>query len=106
MTMTPLTPLTKGLAILFGFPVVLSIGFFTYFFTTGEARMKVVCAEVLPGMNYAQLKDFAVDKRLSAPYKEDAPVVILADSRSYGRHACKVELEAGVVKRATYVFAD
>lgn len=101
-----MTPLRKGLVILFGFPVILSAGFFTYFLTTGEDRMKAVCAEVTPDMSYAQLKDFALDKKLTAPYKEDAPVVILADSRSYGRHACKVELDAGVVKRATYVFAD
>jgi hypothetical protein len=101
-----MTPLGKGLVILFGFPVVLSAGFFTYFLTTGEDRMKSVCAEVTPGMNYAELKEFALDKRLKVPAKEDAAVVFLADSRSYGRHSCKVELDAGVVKRAAYAFAD
>ena len=101
-----MTPLGQGLAILFGFPIVLAAGFFTYFLTTGEDRMKAVCVQVTPGMRYTELKEFALDQKLRAPFKDDAAVVILADSRSYGRHACKVELEAGVVKRATYMFAD
>ena len=104
-----MSPLTKGLGILFGMPVVLTAVFFTYFITTGEERMKAICAEVTPGMSYAQLKEFALDKRLRVPNREpgqESGVVFLADSRSYGRHACRVELEAGLVKLAAYSFVD
>lgn len=100
-----MTPLTKGLGILFGFPVVLSIGFFTYFTVTAEDRMTQLCRQVVPGMTAAQLKKFAQENRLTGP-NQDAGVTVLGDTRSYGRHACKVTLEAGVVKQSEYSLAD
>jgi hypothetical protein len=100
-----MTPLVKGLGILFGFPVVLSIGFFAYFTATGEDRMTRLCQQVVPGMTAAQLKEFAQENRLTGPNK-DAGVTVLGDTRSYGRHACMVTLEAGVVKLSKYTFSD
>lgn len=100
-----MTPLTKGLGILFGFPVVLSIGFFTYFNATAEDRMTQLCRQVVPGMTTAQLKDFAQENRLTGPNR-DAEVTVLGDTRSYGRHACRVTLDAGVVQASGYTLSD
>lgn len=100
-----MSPLKKGLGILFGLPILLSIVFFYYFLSTGEERIKAVCAQITPGMTSARLKDFSRENRLNAPGKESG-VVFLAESRSFGRHACKIELDAGVVSSSDYSFTD
>jgi hypothetical protein len=100
-----MSPLTKGLAALFGLPIVLAVIFFSYFNLTGEDRMRAVCKEVKPGMTKAQMNQFVLDKRLNGAV-EDRGASVLGDSRSYGRHACKVTMEAGAVKAAEYSLAD
>ncbi len=100
-----MSPLTKGLGLLFGFPIVLAVVFFTYFNATGEDRMRAVCSQVTPGMTRAQLDQFALDKKLKGSGK-DAGVSFLSEPRSYGRHTCKVTMAAGLVKAAEYNFAD
>ena len=100
-----MSPLAKGLAALFGLPIVLAVIFFSYFNLTGEDRMRAVCKEVKPGMTQAQLNQFVLDNRLNGS-AGDRGVSFLGDSRSYGRHTCKVTMEAGTVKAAQYSFAD
>lgn len=100
-----MTPLAKGLGVLFGLPVVLTVIFFTYFNATGEDRMKHVCGEVKVGMSKVQLGKFIDDYSLNGT-AVDAGVVVLNSPKSYGRHTCKVSMEAGAVKSAAYQFAD
>lgn len=100
-----MSPLTKGLGALFGLPIVLAIIFFSYFNFTGEDRMRAICRQVKPGMTWAQLNQFVLDNRLNGS-GADKGVSFLGDSRSYGRHTCKVTMEAGAVKAAEYNFAD
>lgn len=100
-----MTPLAKGLGVLFGLPVVLTVVFFTYFNVTGEGRMKHVCGEVKAGMTKAQLARFIDDYSLNGS-AIDAGTVVLASPKSYGRHTCKVTMEAGAVTGAAYQFAD
>ena len=100
-----MSPLAKGLGALFGLPIVLAIIFFSYFNLTGEDRMRAVCKEVKPGMTQAQLNRFVQDNRLDAAGADNGASV-LGDARSYGRHTCKVTMEAGAVKAAQYSFAD
>jgi hypothetical protein len=100
-----MSPLHKGLAALFGLPIVLAVIFFSYFNLTGEDRMRAVCKEVKAGMTAAQLKQFVQDKRLNGPV-EDRGVSFFGDPRSYGRHSCKVTMEAGAVKAAEYSLSD
>jgi hypothetical protein len=100
-----MSPLTKGLGALFGLPIILAIIFFSYFNLTGEDRMRAVCREVKPGMTQAQLNQFMLDRRLNAS-GADKGASVLGDSRSYGRHSCKVTMEAGTVKAAEYILAD
>ena len=100
-----MSPLAKGLGALFGLPIILAIIFFTYFKLTGEDRMRAICSQVKPGMTGAQLNQFVLDNRLNG-FGADKGVSFLGDPRSYGRHECKVTMEAGAVKAAEYNFAD
>ncbi len=100
-----MTPLAKGLGLLFGAPVVLAAVFVTYFNLTGEDRMRSVCKQVAPGMSAAKLRGFVDEWQFSATVPESG-VVLLAEARSYGRHACKVTLAAGAVASAEYLYAD
>ena len=100
-----MSPLAKGLGALFGLPIVLAIIFFSYFELTGEDRMRAVCSQIKPGMTGVQLKQFVLDNRLNGS-GADTGVSFLGESRSYGRHACKVTMAAGAVKAAEYNFAD
>ncbi len=99
-----MSPLGKGLVLLFGIPVVMGVGFFYYFSATGEERMRAVCSEVAPGMTIAQLVSFARERNFRLPSNEG--VTFLAESRSYGRHSCRIVLQAGVVQSAAYSYAD
>lgn len=100
-----MSPLTKGLILLFGIPVILTVGFFYYFHATGEERMRSLCDQVKTGMTYRQLRVFAEENNLRSPIKESG-TSFLGESRSYGRHSCRVELENGAVKSAGYRFSD
>jgi hypothetical protein len=100
-----MTPLAKGLVLLFGVPVVLGIGFFYYFSATGEERMRNLCVQVKPGISLDQLKAFAQENNIRTSVNQEG-TSFLGDARSYGRHTCKVVVEAGIVKSADYSFAD
>ncbi len=100
-----MSPLTKGLSLLFGMPAILAISFVTYFSATGEKRMRAVCSQVQPGTTHAQLKQFAAENRLGVP-AENTSHIMLEDARSYGRHACQVSLSAAVVQHAEYKLVD
>lgn len=82
-------------------------GYFYYSLTTGKERMTEVCSQMNPGMPVEQLIRMAKKHNLgpSMP-KPDTKLAYLAERRSFGRHACRVELENGVVKNATYNYAD
>jgi hypothetical protein len=100
-----MTPLAKGLGLLFGAPVVLAVIFVTYFNATGEDRMKSVCKQVTPGMSAAKLRDFIDEWKFNGTVPESG-TVLLAEPKSYGRHGCTVTLASGAVTSAVYAFAD
>lgn len=100
-----MTALRKGLLLLFGMPVVLAVIFVTYFNSTGEDRMRNVCSKVKVGMSKAQVNDLMTEWRLDGKLV-DSGVAVLGETRSYGRHTCKVTLANGVVSAAAYQFAD
>jgi len=100
-----MSPLAKGLVLLFGVPVVLGGIFFTYFSATGEERMRGVCQQIPSGMRFSELTTLAQNYNFAAPL-EQSGVYLLHDARSYGRHTCKIVLEQGTVQSATYNFAD
>jgi hypothetical protein len=83
------------------------LGYFAYSLSTGKDRMTAVCNQIKPGMAVDQVVKLAEEFDL-APRKlsVETKLADLAEIRSMGRHACKVELEAGVVKASTYHYAD
>ena len=100
-----MTPLAKGLGLLIGAPIVLTVIFVTYFNATGEDRMRSVCKQVTPGMTVAKLNGFIGEWKLSGTVPESG-VAVLGEPKSYGRHTCKVTMSAGAVAAADYHFAD
>ena len=99
-----MSPMVKGLGLLFGFPVMLAVIFFYYFMSTGEERMRAVCEKVTPGMSHANVVAVSHENNLSVPAK-DASVALLEELRSFGRHRCQVTFENGTVKSAEYHLA-
>jgi hypothetical protein len=85
--------------------VVMSIASAVYFNATGESRMKHFCDQVTPGMTHEQVREFALDNKLSPPRPGDG-VSMLADPRSYGRHTCQVTVSGGVVTAVAQALAD
>ncbi|MDD2740650.1 MAG: hypothetical protein PHV02_00115 [Rhodocyclaceae bacterium] len=90
-----------------GIGILLYVGYFYYSLATGGDRMTEVCRQMKPGMPVDQLIALASEHGLgpSMP-KPDTKLTYFAELRSFGRHACRVELENGVVKSATYNYAD
>lgn len=102
-----LLALRRWAARFLGAAFVLYIAYFTYSLATGKERMTDICLRISPGMTIDQLLKLAEENGLG-PRKLNAETKLayLAESRSFGRHACKVELDAGVVKNASYNYAD
>ena len=100
-----MSPIAKGLGLLVGMPLLLAIVFFYYFMSTGEERMRTSCSQIKRGMTLAELKEFALDHNLSPPSKESG-ITALGELRSFGRHTCKISLDAGIVTDSEYSYAD
>lgn len=97
--------MVKGFGFVFGVPLLFGIAYFYFALSTGEKRMTAVCDKIKPGTTLAQLKELAEEHGLVVP-RADSGVAYLAESRTYGRFACRVTLDAGIVKRSEYHFAD
>jgi len=97
--------MVKGLGLVFGVPLLFGIAYYSYAMATGEKRMKEVCGQIKPGVTVAQLKEFAEVYGITPPYQETG-VTFMDESRTYGRFACKVVLEAGAVKSSEFASAD
>jgi hypothetical protein len=90
-----------------GAAFVLCVAYFAYSLATGKERMTNLCQQITPGMTVDRLLMLAEANGLG-PRRLDAGtrLAYLAETRSFGRHACRVELDHGVVKNATYNYAD
>jgi hypothetical protein len=77
-----------------------------YGFSTAEGRVKAACSQIKPGISISQLSVFADEYGLSPRPRNEAGINYMVEKKSYGRHGCKVMLEAGVVKAVEYNFAD
>jgi hypothetical protein len=82
-------------------------GYFYYSLATGEDRVTAICNQMTPGMPVDELIRLAKRHGFGPGMpRPDAKLAYLAEVRSYGRHACRVELDGGVVKSSSYSFAD
>lgn len=97
----------KGIPAIFGAALLLYIAYTVYSQLTAKERMTEVCKLIKPGLTAEQLAAFAKEHGLG-PGKPHAgtKLTYLAELRSMGRHACRVELDAGIVKNVTYNYAD
>ena len=85
--------------------LIVALAYWGYGYATAEERMKATCAAIIPGMSFAELKEFARHHDLLSP-KRDSGLMYLAEGGSTGRHACKVILEQGIVKHSEHNYAD
>jgi hypothetical protein len=85
--------------------LVAGVAYWVYGYATAEERMKATCAAIKPGMSFTELKEFARQRGLLSPNR-DSGLMYLAEGRSFGRHACKVTLEQGIVTHSEHNYAD
>ncbi|MCX7147719.1 MAG: hypothetical protein NT042_16410 [Sulfuritalea sp.] len=90
-----------------GAGLVLYVVYFAYSLATGRERMTELCAQITPGMAVDRVLTLAQDNGLG-PWRLDAEtrLAYLAEARSFGRHACRVEFDHGRVTSASYNYAD
>jgi len=88
--------------------VLFGMTYLIYSAATGSERMTEVCRQITPGMNVSQLMIFAEHHGLGPRrhMNSQTKLAYLAEARTMGRHACRVELEGGKVRNATYNYAD
>lgn len=87
--------------------MLICIGYFYYSLTTGEERVSALFNQMKPGMPVIELTTLAKRHGLGpGTPKPEAKLIFLAETRSFGRHSCRVKLENGVVTSATYYLAD
>ena len=84
------------------------MAFFIYSTTTGKERVTGLCRQITPGMDVGQLTAFAEQHGLGPWRHLDSGTKLahLAEARTAGRHACRIEFEGGKVRNATYSHAD
>ncbi len=84
------------------------VAYFIYSAATGRERMTEVCRRIAPGMNVSQLMAYAERHGLGPRRHIDSRtrLAYLAETRTMGRHACRIELEEGRVRSASYNYAD
>ncbi|MDP1735441.1 MAG: hypothetical protein Q8L44_13870 [Sulfuritalea sp.] len=90
-----------------GAGLLLYVAYFAYSLATGKERMTELCKQITPGMTVDRVLMLAQDnglgpRRLNA----DTKLAYLAETRSFGRHACRVEFNQGRVTSARYNYAD
>ena len=97
----------KRILLVTGFALLSCAAYIAFSIATGEDRLTEVCSQMKPGMTTEQLMNLAKERGLG-PRNLDSGMKLtyLAEARSFGRHACKVELDAGIVRSATYNYAD
>ena len=82
-------------------------GYFVYSMSTGKERMTQVCEQIRSGTPFDQLRAFAEEHGLDHQrLNRDTKVIYLAEKRTIGHYACRVDLEDGIVRAAAYNFAD
>lgn len=72
---------------------------------SAEKRMRKLCGEIVPGTSFSALSEFADEHGFNPP-QPDSSVTYIAEEKTFGRWACRVELKNGVVKSAKYNFSD
>lgn len=86
--------------------VVIGIGYCTSNFISAEARVKAICEQIKPGIPVVELQNFGLEHGLGGLPNPHPGLNFMVEKKTAGRFGCKVVLEGGVVKEATYQFSD
>lgn len=89
----------------FGVVAIGGISYCSFNFAGAEHRVQELCSRIQPGMSIAELHAF-VSAHALRPMPRDSGISYVMESKSFGRHGCKVNVEAGVVKAAEYLSAS
>jgi len=85
--------------------VIVIIGYGFYAFGGAQARMKELCREITPGMQFSELKRLSLKRGVTAPTSTTG-INYLVERKSFGRWGCVVIMDNGLVKSSEYNFAD
>jgi hypothetical protein len=88
-----------GLALLGG------LAYCSYSYLTAESRVKRICAAIPSGSTLQSLTEFASSHGLNAPSGR-SDIVIMAETRTFGRYGCKAHMKNGMVTLVEYDHAD
>ena len=80
------------------------LGYYVYGFASAESRLMARCAEIRPGTSIEALQEFALAHGLRAPRGDG--VNYLVETKTFGRHGCRVTVENHAVTESRYDFAD
>jgi len=78
----------------------------SYWFATAEGRVRKLCGNMHEGMPIAKLDQYASDNGLRSRATRSSGVSFLVESKTFGRHGCKVETAEGVVQKVEQTCAD
>ena len=97
--------LLRGLLMTLALFLLLGTGH--YFFNLREAgtRVRALCAQITPGMGLESLQALARQHGLGPRLPREG-LQYLVETRSFGRHGCRVLVKAGVVEESVYNVAD
>jgi hypothetical protein len=96
----------KLLMVIFSLVVAGGFAYYCYGYVTAEARVKEICSQIKPGMPRGELEAFGTTHGLRSRNLPESGIYFMAETRTFGRYACKIVLERGAVKEAEYNFAD
>lgn len=88
-----------------GIALLLGVGYCSYNFGTAETRVRSLCPQIRSGLSLVELQTFSKQHGLG-PGKPHDGINYLVESKTLGRHGCRVVVESGLVQESTYTYAD
>jgi hypothetical protein len=94
---------TRILALVVGVLFLGSIVYYFNLYATAEKRVSQACLEFLPGSSVSEATQVATSHGMNAP-RPGASIAYVVESKTFGRHGCKLVFTDGVLASSTYDF--
>lgn len=91
----------QAMGAVIGLALLGAVGYWSTLLLGAEARVRALCARIQPGTTLPALRDFADRHGLRRPTRENG-VDLLVERATFGRHGCRVVMEAGRVREVAY----
>ncbi|NRB42183.1 MAG: hypothetical protein HRU20_27555 [Pseudomonadales bacterium] len=85
--------------------ILIAMGTCSYHFISAEKRVRALCDDIQVGTEHSDLFTFSKAHGLNKPHAKDG-IIYLAETKTFGRHACELTLKDGIVEYVRYHFAD